>query len=92
MSNKIVLLPDGRIPEAKGPDESVVDLVERLLEDAREGRLVGLAFAAVLERGQNVSVRTGWSGRAARADTAYGVMVLHGRVQAACVADAEENG
>lgn len=57
MSDIIKLVP--KTSEATGPDAEVIERIEELLERARRGDIVGIAYA-VIE--QNNGMGTGWCG------------------------------
>jgi hypothetical protein len=92
MSNIVSIAGGDPVTRGTEPDPDVVETLEKMLSEAREGLITGFALAAVIERGVNVRYRTGWYGSASAENMGYAVFLLHGRYQAASVDNAEENG
>ncbi len=78
MPAEIKTIHGGRIPNQ--PSTSIIEDLERLLSDAKSGRLVGLAYATASEDGVQ---GTGWTGEAgSRHPLGTAIMMLSYRYSA----------
>lgn len=77
--SRIATIHGGRAPNQ--PSEDIIAELERLLEIAKAGDLIGLAYVTVLQDG---SQGTGWSGEAgSRHPMGTAIMMLNHRYAAA---------
>lgn len=75
---EIKAIHGGRLPGA--PSKQVIEDIERLLEQARSGKLIGFAYAGTHDDGSQV---TGWSGEAGtRHPVGTAIMMPHHRYSA----------
>lgn len=58
MSNVVALNPDAPKPLTDGVNEELIEILERQLNDAREGRLLAAAYVITFV---DKRTRTGWS-------------------------------
>lgn len=78
MTGSVATIHGGRVPGH--PSTEIIEQLERLLVDARAGRIIGLAYAVAHEGG---SQGTGWCGEAgSRHPLGTAVMMLSHRYAA----------
>ena len=72
MTNVVSLNPDAPKPLVDGVNEELVEILERLLHDARDGRLKAAAYVGTFVDGRT---RTGWT-NTTDTDNAIGAGIL----------------
>jgi hypothetical protein len=63
------------------PSAEVVERLETLLEEARQGMLVHLSYSALRAKGGRRLTSVGWVGDVTLEEQAFGALLLHGQVQ-----------
>lgn len=87
MPAEIKTIHGGRVPGA--PSTGIIEDLERLLSEARSGRLVGLAYATANEDGKQ---GTGWAGEAgSRHPLGTAIMMLNHRYAAGLLHPRQED-
>lgn len=80
MNDKVISLKGGPLPGKPNPD--IIASLERLLEQAKAGDLIGLAYATV--RTNDVSA-SGWDGMSCRNSLGMAISYLQHRYVVACM-------
>lgn len=85
MADNVITMPGlasaaGHIPI----QDEVIAILEGLLEDAKTGRLVAMAYVAVSQDGL---IKSGWEGEISREILGYGLGKLTHKYYAACLDD-----
>lgn len=85
MTDNITRFPGLALPgDHQEVDPDIIDRLEGLLEDARAGRILILAYAAVA---QHEMIKTSWVGQHSRGLTGYAIAKLHAEFYKACLDD-----